>query len=152
MNSLSPRWKLYSRNILGSYSHGNAETLVFPALPRSYKQDNLQTSRNPSYLDPVTTQNTFYIRTIKLINVISVRNPIQRSDKKLNLPFHKACYSQSQISRDVHENLCMQNAGHLVKIYSQKQLHVLGLQSGLKEKKIKIIWPFFSEQTISIKN
>lgn len=69
-----------------------------------------------------------------------------RSDKKLNLPFHKACYSQSQISADVHENLCMQNAAHLVKIYSQKQLHVPGLQSGLKEKKFNIIWPFLQSK------
>lgn len=77
----------------------------------------------------------FLHMNLKIINVISVPNSIQRSEKKLNLPFRKACYSQSQISTNVHENLYMQNAAHLVKIYSQKQLHVPGLQSGLKEKK-----------------
>jgi len=64
----------------------------------------------------------------------------------MNLPFRKVCYSQNQISVDVHENLYMQNAARLVKIYSQKQHRVLGLQSRLKERNSGLSDQFFFEQ------
>lgn len=47
-----------------------------------------------------------------------------------------ACCIQTQISEGVRENLYRQNAVHPVKIYSQKQLRVLVLQSGKQREKV----------------